>query len=146
MKRPLRNVSYVALHAPLPTRHVSHQGVSSSLFIEASSARASGPCVLDKSTQNSVLASRSSASALDRSGRLLGQVDGPCGWAQDVCVNSFLYTQCNPSCVRPRLLARGNNGPRGALSAYGSTMSKTFSLNLSPCVLGHDELGCMYDA
>jgi len=36
-----------------------------------------------------VIVGRSLASAQDRSSRLLGQVDGLCGWAQDMCVNFF---------------------------------------------------------
>ena len=88
-----------------------------------------------------MLAGRSSAFASDKSAQLLGQVDG-----LKMCVNSFLYTSRNLSCARPRRSTKGSNGPRGALSAYGSTTSKQFSLNLSSYVLGHDELGRMYNA
>jgi len=42
--------------------------------------------VLDQSAQSSLLASRSSASVSDKSVWLLGQVDGPCVWAREVCL------------------------------------------------------------
>jgi len=61
---------------------------------------------------------------------------------QKICVLTLSYMLNVTPCVRPRQLARGRNKPRGALSAYESSTSK---LNPSPCVLGHEELGCMYD-
>ena len=91
-----------------------------------------------------MLTGRSSAYAPDRSSRLLGQVDGPCGWAQDMCVNYFLYTQHNPLCARSRRSARGSNGPKVHLVRMGLVRVKRFFLNLSSYVLGHDKLGCMY--
>ena len=142
---PLRNASCVALHAPLPTRHVSHQGRANSLFAKANSAWAWEACVLDQSAQSSVLAGRSSASALDRLAWLLGQVDGPCVLARDVCLlfSCILYTT---PC------AKGSDGQQAVvidlgvrLMRMGLTRAKRFSPHLSPCVLGHNELGCMHD-
>jgi len=73
--------------------------------------------------------------------RLMGHVVG-----LKMCVLTLFCILKRPLCARPRRSARGSNGPKGTLSAYGSSTSKIFSLNLRPCVLGHDELGCMYDA
>ena len=43
----------------------------------------------------------------------------------------------NPLCMRPRRLAKGSFGPRVCLVRRGSSLSKYFLLNLSPCVSGH---------
>jgi len=46
----------------------------------------------------------------------------------------------NPLCIRPRRLVRGSFGPRVCLVWRGSSLSKCFLLNLSPCVLGNVEV------
>jgi len=74
---PPRNASCVA---PLSTRHVSHQG-------RASLPRAWGACVLDQSAQSSALDGRTSASAIGKLARLLGQVDWPWDGVLDVCIS-----------------------------------------------------------
>jgi len=59
-----------------------------------------------------------------------------------ICVLTSFYMLNVTPYVWPRQSARGRTRPRCALSTYGSTTSK---LKPSPCMLGHEELGCMYD-
>ena len=59
-------------------------------------------------------------------------------WAQVCpCFLSFVHWY-NLSHIRSERSENVLNGPRGAYSAFGSSISKTYSVNLSPSALGFD--------